>query len=200
MRKLTSNKLFYRRYPYKLVLDAKDLFFIYSFNCHDIRTQFPDVKTRFERSCLTIFCLDAETFDALTTKFLRCALEAYSPASEQEAQYLTESNTRIVLCDKFPHDRYQYKIYFKYDTPGDIRQNFSIWLKKYCNRTRMSIRTIEWLKLATRSCVPFICVDDSNMVSMIGLFMYDHIKYMEHFVLRSSINTETNEETQICQP
>lgn len=203
MLQLTSNKLFYRRYPYKLVVNHPALVTEYGYSYRDIEAEFSNVRTRYESNRLSIFCLDAETFDIVSGKFKLCVLELHRPASEQEAQYLTESNTRVVLCDKLPHDLYRYKIYFLVDTPISTRKNLSAWLKNYVNRIHVSNGTKAWLAITTlrwSTRAPFICVDDSNMASMIGLFMGDRVKYVERFVLRSSINTETNEEPLVCQP
>jgi len=211
--KLKTSKLFYNKWPYKVTCNivharsitsnARGYYYGYgkriSLEDEAEIEKFrkavkgflkKDIKYRAEYNHFNIFCDDKDLLNKISKKLKPWIQNIYGPQSEEELQYLKDNGHKKRVCDKFPKGKYQYRIYFKTNMPDTLKQSFQTWITKYDGKIDCSRSTVKWLKDDHRWFqAPFCYVEDSATLSMIGLFASNHIKLVEHFVLRESINT-----------
>jgi hypothetical protein len=211
--KLKTSKLFYNKWPYKVtcnIVHARSVInssrgYYYGYGkrispeeeaeIEKFRIAVKgflkkDIKYRAEYNHFNIFCDDKVLLKKIAKKLEPWIQNIYGPQSEEELQYLKDNGHKKRVCDKFPKGKYQYRVYFKINMPDTLKQSFQTWITKYDGKIDCSGSTVKWLKDEHRYFqAPFCYVEDSATLSMIGLFVANHIKVVEHFVLRESINT-----------
>jgi hypothetical protein len=211
--KLKTSKLFYNKWPYKVtcnIVHARSVTgnkvgYYYGYGkrispeeeaeIEKFRIAVKgflkkDIKYRAEYNHFNIFCDDKVLLKKISKKLEPWIQNIYGPQSEEELQYLKDNGHKKRVCDKFPKRKYQYRIYFKTNMPDTLKQSFQTWIAKYEGKIDCSGSTQKWLKNDHRWFqAPFCYVEDSATLSMIGLFLANYIKVVEHFVLRESINT-----------
>ena len=149
-----------------------------------------DIKTRGEKDNLSIYCKDTSVFVALEAALSKWTSKIWEPGSDKALEFLLNNNTRTTVCDKFPHNNCRYKISLKDNIPIDLREKFYVWSKKYPAQVIMAKSTTEWMSTAKLwSYSPFMYVVDDKILTLVGLYLAEHIKHIEEFILRDSINT-----------
>jgi hypothetical protein len=159
-----------------------------------------DVKSRVEGRHFNIFCGDVGLLNQITTALNPWITEIHSPNTATELDFILENGHKAVLCDDLPHGRYMYKVIFKHTTTRELRQKFYLWSRNYGDRFNVSKNNTEWF-LGRRGWVqtPFIYTEDSQLLTMVGMFMGDSVQSVTKFITRDSINTELEQEMS-CQP
>lgn len=221
IRKLTTKKLFYGAWPYKIATTIKGGSQIrtwgvnyvinwgtgkynshYKFSNTDVENlkQFATklkpilektVRVRYENNHVNIFLKDKETFELAIDSLKEFITEQWEPVNDLEMQTLM-SNSKLVIVDNYPHGIYTHKIILKH-LPLDRRQNVLEWLDKYPDDEFRVSPTSRLYLSGKRMWAqdPFILVKDPKMLTMLGLALNEYIKKTEKFILRSSINTES---------
>jgi hypothetical protein len=123
--------------------------------------------------------------------------EVCEPANELEFNYMTSNSAKKVIRNSLPHQKYRYKVYFKSDCNTNTKTQFESWCHNYVEKIKIPKSTKVWFTQGWQQC-PYIHVEDSPTLTMIGLFMGNNVKKVEEFILRSSINTCLDQE-QVCQ-
>jgi hypothetical protein len=83
--------------------------------------------------------------------------------------------------------------------PINVRPKFLEWANKYNSKTAIADSTQKWLEGRTSYVQsPFMYVEDDKTLAMFGLFLGNHVRIVEEFILRSSINTSLDQEIP-CQ-
>jgi len=159
-----------------------------------------DVKSRVEGRHFNIFCGDVVLLNQITTALNTWVTEIHSPDTDTELDFILENGHKAMLCDALPHGRYMYKVVFKHATTRELRQKFYDWSRNYGDRVNISKNNTEWFR-GNRGWVqtPFMYVEDSQLLTMVGMFMGDAVQSVIKFITRDSINTELEQEMS-CQP
>lgn len=215
MQILNTNKLFYGKWPYKVVCAVKGawsyryprssksvsvanawrpnseiLTFIEDFDILEIERQ--HIKLRVENNHFNIFCQDEIILNIIKKKLKKWIVSVYEPATDAEKQYLIDNGNKKILCNTLPLDRYQYKIYLNPHIESYNKLKFWEWLSQYGNdRIRISHDSKHWLLNHIGWIpAPFLYVTDRKDLSMICLYLGSNLKKVEEFVLRDDINTK----------
>lgn len=157
-----------------------------------------DLQIRTERSTFSVFCSDPLLFKQLCNAIGYWASEVWEPASDEERDLMVDSNSKKVLCNELPHGTYTYKVFLRSNIAPSTRESFFRWHENYPNKILIPKSVGRWLKgEAYWSSSSYVYVANTSTLSMVGLFLGSGVLRTEEFVLRSSINTLTEEEP--CQ-
>lgn len=159
-KKKVINKLFYNKYPYKILCKLEGAFLLRAANFKDadyppiLDKNIPKFVEEYTRKNIKLFAqkfrnyfLDSDIFRSVSyrdvsfyfldkTKFteaLTSLQEFVSEASEPASDLdlsYLQNNNKIILCNNLPHDLYQFKIIFR-KMPLKNRESFLRWTKSY---------------------------------------------------------------------
>lgn len=213
MQILNTNKLFYGKWPYKVVCAVKGawsyrypnrsksdltnngwkselLTFVEDFNILEIERQ--NIKLRVEHNHFNIFCQDEVILNIIKKKLKKWIVSVYEPATDAEKQYLIDNGNKKILCNALPLDRYQYKIYLNPHLDFYVRLRFWDWLSRYQDgQFHISHDSKHWLLNHIGWIpAPFLYVKEKQDLSMVCLYLGNNLKKVEEFVLRDDINTK----------
>jgi hypothetical protein len=151
-----------------------------------------DCRIRVEGSHFNIFLKDKTLLDALSVKLDPWIRVIYGPSTDEELNFIISNGHKKRVCNTYPREKYQYRIYFRERMTANIRENFYVWAKKYGNKIAMPPATEYWLS-GNRNWAqnPYIYLEDGPMLTMTSLLLGDNVRIIEEFILRSSINTES---------
>jgi hypothetical protein len=219
MKRYTTKKLFYRKWPYKiatsvvfgrvLLRNGMDLdppwhsrgavkqkseqvqkdLRYYA----DAMSEFvglPNVKLRREFDNITYFTDSKETADLIISKLSSFVTAVHEPASEEEIRFL-EDNIRASIVDKLPYNTYQFKVILKSSMTATAKEQLKQWV--LTNQSKLE------LFHAVKNCLfrngwaraPMFYVTDEQTLLMLRLVAGDNIRSIEKFILRSCINTKS---------
>lgn len=210
--KLKTSKLFYGKWPYKVacridharsVTSISNSYYGYSKRISAEQEEEiekfrkavksflkKDIKYRAEYNHFNIFCDDKVLLEKISKKLKPWIQNIHGPQNDEELEYLRENGRKKRLCDKIPFNKFEYRVYFKTNMPSTLKESFKNWIAKYEGKIKCSGSTEKWLNGDHRYFqAPFCYVEDGATLTMIGLFLANHIKITEQFVLRESINT-----------
>lgn len=147
------------------------------------------VKIRYEGSHVNFFLKDRKEYEAALKAFKEFVVESWETESDAETDALM-GNNKIVIVNQLPHGVYTHKVIFK-SMPIDKKASLLSWLKKYPTGEFKISPTTELYLNNTRMWKqdPFVLVKEPKMLTMMSLSMGDYIRRTEKYVLRSSINT-----------
>lgn len=149
-----------------------------------------DIQVRGEGYHFSVFVKDEALLKELETKLKSWVYSITRPESDQELEFLISNSAKKTLCDRLPHEKYRYKVTLKENTPLETRSKFVDWLGKYDDRVRVSNSSKLWLygeKMWVQA--PFFYVETDKHLSMVLLYLGNHIRKTEEFILKTSINT-----------
>jgi len=223
-KKTKSSKLFYGKWPYKVICRVEGAWAIryggsyirdiiigkeFTKNINKSRLKkfiklaepflIDTIKKRCESSICTFYCADLALYDNIKDKLEEFIIEVVEPGNQEELDFLTNATAKKVVCDHLPHNLYRYKISIKATTPANIRTSFKSWIANYGGNIKTSYSTDRWFASLRNYGQPFIYVKDSPMLTMVSMFLGGNISKIEEYVPRSSINTSIDQE-QTCPP
>lgn len=156
----------------------------------DIMNTFLDkhIKVRISGSIIDIYLDDYQNYQAIVKELGSFVTSVSEPDSADELTTLL-SSTKIILRTHYPRDIYQYKVILN-RCPAAARVPLASWISQYSTDTvYMPDGTRDYLNnIKTHWGDYYIYVKDSSMVTMISLVAAAHIKRIDQYVLRSSIN------------
>ena len=159
-----------------------------------------DIQVRTERSHFNIFCKDIELKDEMLDALSEWIVAYHGPDTVEELEFMLASGRKKIVCNKFPYDKFRYKVNLKTNMSIDTRVTFLQWAKKYGDKVSIADSTERWLSgRAHYIQAPFMYVEDDKNLAMIAMFLGDNIRVVEEFILRSSINISLDQE-ETCQP
>ena len=156
-----------------------------------------ELQVRAEQSIFSIYCKDAELYKAIIKELMPYITEICEPASDLEFDYITSNSAKKVIRNALPHQKYRYKVYFKSECNANTKVQFESWSHNYGDKIKIPRSTATWFTQGWQQS-PYILVEDSSTLAMIGLFMGHNVNKVEEFILISSINTCLDQE-QVCQ-
>ena len=225
--KQKTNKLFYSKYPYKVTCRIQGAHYIRTYGVNHFLflygypRQLPagkisnglaefvthaqnyiadeKIKKRIEHSFIDFYLETESEYLEVQTKLAKYVVRVAEPDNEGQLKILLE-NKKYNLCNKLPHDKYRYKVTFKY-MPPKVRNDLITWAEKYGNDdiyiTESTRRHFKSLKY--HDGTNYFYVKDSKMITLIAMAASGYIRRTDEYVVRNSINTESNQEL-ICQP
>lgn len=225
--KQKTNKLFYGKYPYKVTCRVDGahyirkhrvsvIRYIHHFTSFDAKGKISDdliefiyhaqhyldntkIKKRIEYYFIEFYVETEPEYLELQTRLAKYVVRVVEPDTEEQLKTLLE-NKKYNLCNKLPHNKYRYKITFK-DMPAKARNDLIAWAERYNNDdiyiTESTKRHFKSIKYHYGS--HYFYVKDSKMITMIAMAASGYIRKTDEYVVRNSINTESNQEV-LCQP
>jgi hypothetical protein len=145
------------------------------------------VKIRTEGNKFNLFCKDKDTLEEIEQQLRKWIRKISGPTTDEELEYLLSNGHKKILCDSFPKEKYQYKLFFKTKISAERRKQFLEWSSNYNEKLEVSGTSKLWLE-GRKPYVqnPFMYIEDDKMLSMIGMFLSGHVRKVEHFLLRTS--------------
>jgi hypothetical protein len=224
--KQKTNKLFYGKYPYKVTCRIQGAHYIRTYGLTYFQLHYPSIRVGREKisddlvefitnaqhyianekikkrieSYFIDFYLETESeYREVQTRLAKYLVRVVEPDNEEQLKTLLE-NKKYNLCNKLPHDKYRYKVTFK-DMPPKVRNDLIAWAEQYNNEdiyvTESTRRHFKSLKYHCGS--HYFYVKDSKMIILIAMAASGYIRRTDEYVVRNSINTESNQEL-LCQP
>lgn len=206
MKRLKTNRVFYKKWTYKIHCNRVKLAGSYlsdqgyllrnqsslKFNIALDKFRHEDMQLRHEGNYTSIFCNDPLLVEKLILTLSDFVLQVYEPASKAELDFFKNNSANKIICDRYPYDLYRYRINLIYQIDVDTKQKFLNWAEKQgLEKIRISNATSRWLSDTIYwTQTPFMYVSNSQVLSMVCLYLGNNIKKVEEFVLRSSINSE----------
>jgi hypothetical protein len=158
-----------------------------------------EVQIRAEGGHFNFFCKDRALKNAIIKDTKQWLRTVHGPDTDEELEFMLSSGRKKLVCSNLPYDKYRYKLNFKTNMPINVRPKFLEWANKYNSKTAIADSTQRWLEGRTSYVqAPFMYVEDDKTLAMFGLFLGNHVRIVEEFILRSSINTSLDQEIP-CQ-
>ena len=146
-----------------------------------------DVQLRAENNTLSFFLNDEQLYQNLVQAAKPWVRSITEPATKEDTTALLEGKTSQVLCNELPHEKFQYKVYLRYQMPSHLRLAFLEWIKNYGDAVRPSKSTLKWMTNHSPYMQdPFIHVSDKNQLLLTKLYLGQYARSTQEFVLRDS--------------
>lgn len=156
----TTNKLFYKAWPFKIatiiedghkiktwgaksIIDTKSSYYISGWgqqtrditNLKQFATKIEpilegEVKVRYEGSHVNLFFKDRQSFDNAVNELKEYIVGTWVPLNETEMSTMI-SNNKFVIVNQYPHSVYRHKVIFRECIPPEQRESLLSWLKRY---------------------------------------------------------------------
>lgn len=221
--KQKTNSLFYGKWPYKIscsVIGAhliraygssglKHPEIIRGYNFDDQKIirfineakeilQDSNIKRRINHHHIDFYVMTKDEYVNLQLKLKKYITSITEPENQEQLNTLLE-NKKYVLCDKLPHNTYRYKITFK-DMPVKVRNDLIAWAERYDNNdiyvpksTRNHFKSIKY-----HYGTHYFYIKDPKMITLVAMAASGYVRRTDEYVVRNSINTESNQEL-LCQ-
>ena len=153
---------------------------------------FSNLHTRAEGKMVSIFAENRTDAYKVVEIMKEWVVQLTEPASDNECEFLLENGHKKILCNALPKDgKFKYRVYIKQNMQLPAREKFYEWMQKFPLKFNVAYSTTRWLS-GSRPYVqsPFFYVSDQQTLSMVGLYLGNHVQRVEEFIVRTSINTE----------
>lgn len=149
-----------------------------------------DIKIRAEYDTVNIYIKDRVLYQDMQNHLISFIVDVTEPDNADELKTLLDSN-KLVICDRYPHNGYQYKLYFKHNMPINVRTTLYNWVKKYQNKQIYINKGTENYLIQGKNAwgEHYLYLKDKKMITLVLMAAQGYIRKTEEFVLRSSINT-----------
>lgn len=206
MLKLKTNRLFYGKYPYKVVLTGKGFNFFSLYGAIRLvkmveKGHFPSnyntdkvslkkvaefiiagdkqIRVRAEGNRASLFLSNKELFEDCIEKFKILTSEIHEPEDEETLKFLLENNKKIIT-NKLPHDKYRYKVHLRMMS-SDEGENLIKWANNN-KRVRLNQNPLYSLKYGYNA---YLLVEDQPTITMLTLLASNKIIRIEEYVVRN---------------
>jgi len=206
MLKLKTNKLFYGKYPYKVILRnaGLNLFSLYgairlvkllegreltiNYNIDQVSLQDiakfvidcgKKIRTRVEGNRVSIFMYDKDIYNECIDRFKKVVVETHEPENEDTLQFLLENNKKVITT-RLPHNRFRYKVYFKIMSLNE-GDTIIKWAENN-KRVRLNTNPKYSLKYGYNA---YLLVEDQPTITMLTLLATNKINRIEEYVVRN---------------
>jgi hypothetical protein len=144
------------------------------------------IKTRAESETMNIYCLDLATYNIVKEKFKKWVYSITAPANNDVLTKLSSKPLQR-LCKQLPHNRYTHKVILRQQMPDYQKLKFAEWLNSYKDSIKPSNGTLKWLN-GTNNYLqdPFVYVDNSKQLTLVGMFLGDNLRKVQEFVLQDA--------------
>lgn len=140
-----------------------------------------DFTLRIEQSTVDYYTNDKASYDNISNRFEEKIIHRFEP---NENSVISENS---IICKKYPHDRYQYRVYLlphKMAKDLESKQNYVQWLKKQGDKVTCTKAVEEWfIKTDWNWDRRYILVEDESMLLMLKLRNSDVVGRIYKFVI-----------------
>ena len=118
--------------------------------------------------------------------------ELNEPGSQEELDYMYANGAKQILVDKLPHDGYEYRVFLKENLSANKRSSILDWINRCPDgAVKPSKSTVDYLAQSRYyNWNPFLYINNSQNLTLLGLVGSGTIRRVERFVLRSSVLEE----------
>lgn len=150
------------------------------------------VQVRAEGSRFNLFLKDKDLLKKMCDELSPWITSVYGPTSDEEYEYLMNSDRKKILCDALPWGSFKYKVFLKERMKSDPREAFLHWANRYSEEEiSISFSTKRWLNSEVfYKQDPFFYIKDDSMLTMIRLFLGDNIRVIHEYVTRDTVYKE----------
>lgn len=155
-------------------------------------------KVRAESNTMSLYLLDEATHDSLVRELKPYIRSVTIPDSNEDLEKLYSKN-HIVMCNKLPHNKYEYRLMLKENMPEKAKENLANWINNAGDDVSVPGKTDSWIR-GSRTWIydPFIYAKSSKHLTMLSLILGSSVKRIYEYVLRDTqINSVT--EVSLCQ-
>jgi hypothetical protein len=158
------------------------------------------VKLRDEGHLISIFLEDESDFRRAFVALKKWVSSVSEPENNNDLALLKEK-TETILCTKYPHTKYRYRIYLNEKMTELNRTNFFNWVNGYGESIKIPPTTERWLSQPRAyASKPYFYIEKTELLAMIGMFLGNDIYKKQEFVLRSTaINSVSEDENAITE-
>ena len=210
MATLTTSKLFYGKWPFKLVVAVERASWLKTVQKNPDRqskVDLQDVKavakllesfdsteyaTRGEHTRLSIFFKDITLKDKFVDVFKSRCLQFWGPGTDEELKTLVNHGRKFVIKNQLFKRKYRFKVTFKPTASDNERLSVKNWMQNNAKTCEANHAVDLWLK-GKRWWHPsyYLYVIDDKTLSMLVLSAGNAIKLIEEVKLRTEINTQS---------
>ena len=208
---LTTSKLFYGKWPFKLVVSverASWLKMVQKNPSWHSKIDLQDVKavakllesfdsteyaTRGEHTRLAIFFKDIALKDKFVDVFKSRCLQFWGPGTAEELKTLVNHGRKFVIKNQLFKRKYRFKVTFKPTASDNERLSVKNWMQNNAKTCEANHSVDLWLNAGKRWWNPsyYLYVIDDKTLSMLVLSAGNAIKLIEEVKLRTEINTQS---------
>ena len=175
-----TNKLFYKKWPYKIECTLGGAYAISRFRgsefdewmvaplryfawrktiivksdvskLRDAVLPFIDkIKLRGEDKHLSIYSDDKQLVDTMLIALEEWVTKVWEPSSDKEHEFMTNNGHKKILRDEIPYGLFTYKVSINHKCKSDKRIQFGIWINKYPEKIQPTKSTKKWLSDETK--------------------------------------------------
>lgn len=151
-----------------------------------------NVQVRAEGNRFNLFLKDQDLLKRINKELAPWITDVYGPTTEQEYEYLMNSDCKKILCDQLPHSSFKYKIFIKERMKANARELFLTWADRYSEEDiRISPSTKRWLNgNVFYKQDPFFYIKNDSMLTMVRLFLGDNVRVVHEYVRRDRVIKE----------
>ena len=209
---LTTSKLFYGKWPFKLVVSverASWLKMVQQTPSWKSKRDLQDVKTvaklleafdskeyatRGEHTRVSIFFKDIELKDKFIDTFGDRCLQFWKPDTDEELQTLVNNGRKVVIKNHLFKRKYRFKVTFKPAASDNERISVKNWMQNNRDRFDANQSASLWLEAGHKrwwNASYYLYVTDDKSLAMLVLSAGNAIKLIEEVKLRTEINTQS---------
>ena len=146
-------------------------------------------QIRVEGSSCSIFTNSDDLVERIKASLSSFLTEVHKPVNADEAKFLS-SNKNKIICEQFPLEKYQFKIYFRNGEIKDtaLLQNFVIWADKYGDRIHIPNGARKIIDNSYHYFYgQYFYAKDQKIAGMALMMMGNYLNKTEEYVLKSDV-------------
>lgn len=139
---------------------------------------------RIESSILDFYTNDQNLFAEFKENFEKLIRFSFSPS--EDTVDLLSSNEKVIIAKKYPHNKYQYRVYLRPHLVKDTdkKYNFLQWLENQNDKVTCTESLKEWfIKTKWNWERRYVLVDDSKTLLMLKLHSPDAVGTVYKYVI-----------------
>lgn len=149
-----------------------------------------DLQIRSEGSHFNIFLKDLDLLTEIEKAITPWIVAITKPQSSKEFEFLINNSPKKTICEQLPYEKYKYKVTLKENTPPETKMKFLEWLRRYNDQVHVSNSSLQWLEHKKKWVqAPFFYVESDKHLSMVLLYLGNHVRKSQEFIIESSINS-----------
>lgn len=156
-------------------------------------------KRRAEGSFVTYYTDSHSEYTRICNKLNQWIYCCHEPDSDFDLDML-RSKRNIIMCDKLPHGKYQYKMFLKSRMSENQKLTFLKWSENYGDNIEIPKSTYKYLAWSNRYSNRYsenysIYIKDQKLLMMAHLFLGENIRKTYEYVLRDTQINSVSEDT-----
>ena len=144
-----------------------------------------DYSRRVENSYMDIYTNDEVFYKLLVKGFIDVIKHHYEP--DEEAKKLLKEDVKIIIADKYPHNRYHYRVYLlphKFKKDATAKSKYIDWLRSQSPRITCTNAVERWImKTDWNWDRRYVLVEDKNTLLLMQLRNPEVVGSVYEFVL-----------------